>query len=157
MKTTGRRILMACGLGATLMAHGAWARVNVSVNIGVPVAPVVVPASPEVVLIPGTPVYYVPEVSFDLFFTDGYWWTARDGRWLRARDCRGPWRSVGPRYVPRAITRVPRDYRTVYVDEERIPYGQWKKHWREHEHREREGHRRGGWREHGKGGRHGDD
>jgi hypothetical protein len=52
---------------------------------------------------------------------------------------------IGPRYVPVEIVRLPREYRTVYVREHRVPYGQLKKHWEHREYERRT--RRGEWRE----------
>ena len=89
--------------------------------------PVYVEEPPEMVFIPRSNVYFVPGVSVDIFFYDNRWWNRRGDRWYRARAYNGPWTAVGPRHVPRAVYRVPADYRTVYVREKRIPYGQWKK------------------------------
>jgi hypothetical protein len=153
-------IFSVCLLGAGFAAQWASAGVNVNVNLGVPLAPVVVAAPPALVLIPGTPVYFAPEVDVDIFFTDGYWWTSREGHWCRARGYEGPWVAVGPKHVPRSVILVPRNYRTAYGRERRIPYGQWKKqkHWREEE--DRGDGDRGHWKEgrRGHGGRgHRDD
>lgn len=115
---------------------GANINVNMDLPIGVAVAPapvavaprpVYVDQPPEMVVIPSTGVYFAPGVSVDLFFYDNRWWNRRGDRWYRAGDYNGPWVSVGPRYVPAPVYRVPADYRTVYVHEKRMPYGQWKK------------------------------
>ncbi len=121
-------------------AVSANAGTNVNVNVGIPVgvvaspAPVVVAPQPayveepsEMVFIPRSNVYFVPGVSVDVFFYDNRWWNRRGDRWYRSGAYNGPWMAVGPRHVPRAVYRVPADYRTVYVREKRIPYGQWKK------------------------------
>jgi len=159
------RRLASLGAAVALLAAAAGpaparAEVNVNVNIGPP--PVVVQEPPEVVVIPRTMVYFVPGVSVDLFFYRGWWWTPHGGRWYRARAYNGPWILVGPRHVPVEIVRLPRDYRTIYIKEKRIPYGQLKKHWEARE-RERREHR-GEWkdwkeeRHEGKGhGKHGKD
>ncbi|MBI5014394.1 MAG: hypothetical protein HZB55_02740 [Deltaproteobacteria bacterium] len=151
MTVRGRGFFSACLVWAVFAAPSAWGRVSVNVNIGIPFPPLVVPAEPSLVLIPGTPVYFAPEVDVDLFFTSGYWWTRRDGRWLRARGYEGPWLGVGPRYVPRPVLCVPRTYRFVYAREQRIPYKEWKKVRKgrgyAEEERGRRGHRGhgGGW------------
>lgn len=125
------------------------ADVQVNVNIGPP--PVVVAEPPEVVLVPGSRVYFVPEYDFDIFFYDGYWWSPRGDRWYRARYYDGPWRVISRRSVPRSVYSVPRDYRHVYVREHRIPYGQWKKQGRDHDRG-----RHGGKGDHGGRGKHHD-
>jgi hypothetical protein len=136
-------VLALAGLVATAAPVHAGANVNVNVGIPVGVAvapppvvvasqPVYVEQPPEMVFIPRSNVYFAPGVSVDLFFYDNRWWNRRGDRWYRARGYNGPWVAVGPRYVPAPVYRVPADYRTVYVHEKRIPYGQWKKSHGEH-------------------------
>lgn len=134
------RILVS--LSAIALAAGftnaapAFAEVGVNVNVGIPVAvapqPVYIEEPPDMVVIPRSSVYFAPGVSVDLFFYDNYWWHHRGDRWYRAGAYNGPWTTVRPRYVPAPVYRVPANYRTVYVHEERIPYGQWKKSHGEH-------------------------
>jgi len=130
----------------------AWAEVNFNVSIGAP--PVVVAEPRGVILVPGSEVYFSPE-RVDVFFYHGYWWNRRGDRWYRGRGYNGPWSFVDHRFVPHPVYGMPRDYRTRYARERRIPYGQWKKeHWEraarqdrhDHDHghgydHEREGHR----------------
>ncbi|MBI5604771.1 MAG: hypothetical protein HY879_15640 [Deltaproteobacteria bacterium] len=118
----------------------AWADVQVNINLGPP--PIVVAEPPELVLIPGSQIYFVPHPEIDIFFYNNYWWSPRGSRWYRARAYKGPWVIVTRRYIPAPVYRVPREYRVIYERERRIPYGQWKKEFR---HREREEHRE--WRE----------
>ena len=145
MKRNGRAIL-AAALGAvafaTLGAAPALSGVNVNLNIGPPA--VVVAEPPEVVAVPQSLVYFAPGVSVELLFYEGYWWTPKEGRWFRSRAYNGPWTIVGPRGVPAEIVRLPRDYRSVHVRGEHVPYGQLKKHWRHREIERRE--RRGDWK-----------
>ena len=137
---------MLAAAGAALLfaavAAPAAAGVNVNLNIGPPA--VVVAGPPEVVAVPQSMVYFAPGVSVELLFYDGYWWTPKEGRWFRSRAYNGPWAIVGPRGVPAEIVRLPRDYRTVYVHGEHVPYGQLKKHWRHREIERRE--HRGDWK-----------
>jgi hypothetical protein len=123
--------LLVCGAAGTALAG-----VNLDVNINIGPPPIVVPAPPEVVLIPDYGVYFVPGVEFDVFFYNGYWWSPRGDRWYRARAYDGPWRIVGRRYVPRPVFRVPHDYRSVYGHERHIPYGEWRERHYRHEGRE---------------------
>lgn len=151
--------------GFAAIAAPAYAGVDVNVNLGIPVGVAVAPAPvvvapqpvyveepPDMVVIPRSNVYFAPGVGVDLFFYDNRWWNRRGDRWYRANAYNGPWAAVGPRRVPASVYRVPADYRTVYIREERIPYGQWKKgHWDRDEH----GHHKG--RGHGKRHKHHDD
>lgn len=139
--------ILAAGLVAVLFAAFGAAPaipgVNVNVNIGPPA--VVIAEPPDVIPVPRSMVYFAPGVSVDLLFYQGFWWTPNEGRWFRARAYNGPWVLMGPRAVPAAIVRLPRDYRTVYVREPHVPYGQLKKHWRHREIERRE--RRGEWKD----------
>ncbi|MDD5456809.1 MAG: hypothetical protein PHV30_07235 [Candidatus Margulisbacteria bacterium] len=116
----------------------ARAEVDVNINFGPP--PIRVATPLEVVYMPQAGVYFVPELSFDVFFYNGYWWSPRGDRWYRASKYNGPWVQVRRYYVPERIVRVPRNYREIYRGERRIDYGQWKKqyHYDEHndEHRD---------------------
>lgn len=136
-------LLCVAGLGAN--AAPVHARVDVNVNVGLPV---VIEQPPEMVVIPRSNVYFAPDVSVDLFFFDNRWWNRRGDRWYRASDYNGPWTVVGRRHVPASVYRVPANYRTVYVREKRVPYGHWKKshgkhggkHYKGHGHGDRRGH-----------------
>ncbi|MBI5575558.1 MAG: hypothetical protein HY896_04265 [Deltaproteobacteria bacterium] len=135
-------LIMAAAFAAAVLAFTvapAQAEVNVNINIGPP--PVLVEGPPELIVVPRTMIYFAPAARGDLFFFSGYWWTRHDGRWFRARAYNGPWKHMGPRYVPVEIVRLPGNYRTAYVHEHRVPYGQLKKHWerREHDRRKRMG------------------
>jgi hypothetical protein len=104
------------------------AEVNVSIGIGLP--GLVIAAPPAMVVIPGTYVYYPPEVGVDIFFYHGYWYRPYRGGWYLANGYNGPWRTVGPRYVPRALVRVPPAYRRLPPEHERMPYGTVRQNWR---------------------------
>jgi len=143
MKTTVLQVVSIMCLAALLAgvtALDAVADVRVNLNLGPP--PIAVAQPPEVVLVPGSQVYFVPDVDYDVFYYNGYWWSPRGDRWYRARGYDGPWRVVGRRYIPAPVYRVPRDYRRMYYRERHVPYGEWRhrrEHWREErgEHRGR--------------------
>ncbi|OGC04725.1 hypothetical protein A2276_01970 [candidate division WOR-1 bacterium RIFOXYA12_FULL_43_27] len=104
----------------------AKAELNVNINLGPP--PIVVSEPPHVVMIPRTGIYYVPNVSYDVFFYNGFWWSPRGDRWYRSSQYKGPWGAVERAYVPAHLFKVPKNYRVVYKKEKFISYGQWKKH-----------------------------
>lgn len=139
----------------------AAAQVSVNINIGPP--PIVVAQPPAVVLVPSTSVYFVPDVSYDVFYYGGYWWSPRGDHWYRASAYNGPWHTISRHSVPGPVYGVPHNYRQVYARERHIPYGQWKKEGRGHDqgyhggHGEGhgEGHGHGGGGEHGHGEGHG--
>lgn len=95
-----------------------------------PLPPLIVPVPPAMVLIPGTNIYFPPDVAGELFFYHGQWYRLYEGRWYLARHYNGPWRFVSPRNVPHAVRSVPPGYRRVAPGHQRIPYGQLKSNWR---------------------------
>lgn len=123
-------IVALCAFGGT---KGVLAEVRVNINIGPPMIMVAEP--PAVVMIPGLEVYFVPQLEFDVFFYNGYWWSPRGNRWYRSRVYNGPWVVIDRHYVPAPVYRVPKDYRNRYDREQHIPYGEWKHHDRK-EHKE---------------------
>jgi hypothetical protein len=103
----------------------------------------VVQAAPEVVVIPGTYVYAIPDPRVEIFFYHGYWWRHHDGRWFRAKQYNGSWGHVRNEKVPAAVVRVPHDYHHRIQGEHRIAHrdltsnwDRWEKdrHWDKREH-----------------------
>ncbi len=132
--------IMAVFLASGVPAFGATdIGVNLNINLGPP--PVLVAPPPELVLIPETGVYFIPDAGADIFFYSGFWWAPRGPNWYRADSPRGPWIIMEVRSVPPPLIRVPRDYRVVYGRAERIPYGQWKKDHGDHWGKKKHGHR----------------
>lgn len=62
---------------------------------------------PDLVLVPGTPVYYDPHVAANFFFYDSVYWIYQDTDWYASRRYDGPWGFVTPEAVPLQILRVP--------------------------------------------------
>lgn len=90
------------------------ADVRVGVNIGVPAPPVIVlPAPPQLVVVPGTPVYYAPSLSVNFFAYGGRYYTLHDGAWFVATKHGGPWTLVPVERVPRPVLGVPVAYYKV--------------------------------------------
>lgn len=131
------RYLLAIAAIAAATGFSEPARSEVSVNINLGPPPIVVAEPPEVVLVPRSRVYFVPDPHVDVFFYGGYWWSPRGDRWYRSRAYNGPWGVIERRRVPREVIVVPRDYRGRYERERHIPYGQWKKEHKQWEKAER--------------------
>jgi len=85
---------------STAQAHG---RVGVSIGFSLPIFP-------ELVQVPGYPVYYAPGVAANYFFHDGLFWLFSDDRWYSSAWYDGPWDEVAPAYVPAFVLRVPVGY-----------------------------------------------
>jgi hypothetical protein len=122
-----KRILMTAAALASLAFAAAPSTtqaatsVGVSIHIGDPYrgGSFHFRSEPDVVLIPGSQVYYVDD--YDEYGYDGYdgdlyrygswWYLIDDGYWYRARSYRGPFVHVSFRSVPRYVYSVPTRYR----------------------------------------------
>jgi hypothetical protein len=95
--------LWLCSIGA------AFAQVSVSIGFNVPVYP-------QLVRVPGYPVYYAPQLDSNYFFYDGLYWVYDQDNWYASTWYNGPWELVVPDAVPLFILRVPvRYYRRAPV------------------------------------------
>jgi len=106
------------------------AKAEVNVNVTVPLPGLVIPAPPAMIVIPGTYVYYPPEVGVDIFFYRGYWYRPHGGAWYISGGYNGPWRGVAIGRVPRPLLRVPPHFRNMPPRHDRVPYGTVRKNWR---------------------------
>ena len=104
------------------------AGIDVNVNIGFPPA-IMIPAAPEVVLIPRTNTYIIPDIDVDIIFHNGYWYRPHKAYWYRANSYNGPWINIVPAKIPVALLELPPKYRHIALGQARIPYGQLKKKW----------------------------
>jgi len=93
-------------------ASHAGTSLNVDLHIGdAPPPPrYVFEDEPEVILVPSTRVYYVPEREFDLYRYGRFWYINRGGWWYRASTYRGPFGYIAYDRVPVSILRVPGKY-----------------------------------------------
>ena len=88
------------------------ATAQISIGIGLPNVSIGInlPLYPELVRVPGYPVYYAPRLSANYFFYDGMYWVYQDDYWYASSWYNGPWSVVGPEIVPLYILRVPVRY-----------------------------------------------
>ena len=88
------------------------AHAQISVSIGLPGANIGVdmPMYPQMVQVPGYPVYYDPQASSNYFFYDGAYWVYQRDNWYASSWYNGPWQEVDPEYVPLFVLRVPVHY-----------------------------------------------
>jgi len=98
-------------LMALAIARPAGAATRLGFTIGVSNAPppprVVLVERPEFVVVPGTLVYTIGNVDYDIFRYGGRYYLYNDGYWYRARRSSGPYVVVDVRSVPESILRVP--------------------------------------------------
>ena len=70
----------------------------------------VMPVVPQLIQVPGEPVYYAPRAHANYFFFDGFYWVFQEDRWYASAAYDGPWQLVAPEYVPAYVLRVPVRY-----------------------------------------------
>ena len=109
-------------MAAPLTATPAAAQVSVNVNIGPP--PIIFAAPPRVLIVPQTPVYYVPDTTYNVFFFQDRYWSFHEGHWFLANSHRGPWISINIGQVPQPVRGVPVKY--YKVPPGHAKHGHWK-------------------------------
>ena len=108
-----KKILFRTILLASILLFPVPTMAEVNIGINIPLPPLIVFASPpEVVVIPETYVYVVPDSDVDIFFYDGWWWRPWEGRWYRSRHYDSGWGYY--QRVPSFYGRVPSSWRNDY-------------------------------------------
>jgi len=95
-----------------LLCSVTTASAQVGVGIGLPGVNIGInlPLFPELVPVPGYPVYYAPRVDGNYFFYDGMHWVYQNDNWYASSWYNGPWGLVAPDVVPEFILRIPVGY-----------------------------------------------
>jgi hypothetical protein len=85
---------------------------QVSVQIDVPGVRIGInqPVYPQLVAVPGYPVYYDPGAGSNYFFYDGMYWVYQGDNWYASAWYNGPWMLVAPHAVPVFVLLVPVRY-----------------------------------------------
>ncbi len=106
MRSARLRAAMLGAWAVTLLAAvpGIATDVHVGINIGPP--PVVIESPPRLVVVPGSPVTYAPDLPYGYYFYDGRYWLFHDDRWYSGPGYNGPWTVVAVERVPREIVVV---------------------------------------------------
>lgn len=97
-------LLCCCGTTSAL-AQVSFAFDSPGISIGVNV-----PVYPNLVRVPGYPVYYAPNLDANYFFYDGLYWVFVNGDWYASPWYNGPWQLVSDDVVPLYVLRVPVRY-----------------------------------------------
>ena len=112
MKQVLRNGFVALGLVLGSMAS---APAQVSVGVWLPGVSIGInlPVYPQLVAVPGYPVYYAPQLNSNYFFYDGMYWVYQSDNWYASSWYNGPWGLIGPEAVPVFLLRVPVRYYRV--------------------------------------------
>lgn len=97
---------------AILLCSTTSAVAQLSVEVGLPGISIGInlPVYPDLVPVPGYPVYYAPQVNSNYFFYDGMYWDYDLDNWYASSWYNGPWQLVEPNAVPLFLLRVPVRY-----------------------------------------------
>ena len=95
-----------------LLCPAISAPAQVSIGVSLPGVSIGInqPVYPDLVPIPGYPVYYAPGSNSNYFFYDGMYWVYQNDSWYSSEWYNGPWGLTGPNFVPPYILRVPVNY-----------------------------------------------
>ncbi len=139
-----KRIILLTGLAGMLVLTGCIITATASVprttvrpapddddtNVRVVGPPaVVVVDDPELVVIPGTYVYWL-DGQEGVYFYGGGWWRAWDGYWYRADVYNGQWVRVELGHVPHPVTHLPYGWHENRYDAPRVHWYDARNHWR---------------------------
>jgi hypothetical protein len=123
-------VLAACTLWLVTPALVA-AQINIGINIGTPPPPpppLMITTPPQLVVIPGTQVFYAPDVPQNYFIYGRKSYVFHDGAWFVAPTHHGPWTFLAVEHVPPPLRGVPVRYY-------KVPPGHRKdKHHKHHKH-----------------------
>ncbi len=89
------------------------ARVDVDIHISLPPA-IVYAEPPQLIVLPETYVYVVPDQQVDIFFYDGWWWRPWEGRWYRSHNYDSGW--IYYQNEPAFYREIPSTWRNNYRD-----------------------------------------
>lgn len=129
--------LLLCTVPSVAQISVGMALPGVQIGINVPVYP-------NLVRVPGYPVYYAPQAHSNYFFYDGLYWVFQQDNWYASSWYNGPWQFVERERVPLFMLRVP----VRYYRQPPAYFRGWRPddapRWGEHWGQEWERHR-GGW------------
>lgn len=86
---------LATLLGAASPAAAEW---SIGINLT---------SCPQLVPVPGHPVYYAPGLSANYFYYSGKYWAYVQDGWYTSSRYNGPWDLLDPYYVPLDLLQVP--------------------------------------------------
>ncbi len=114
-----RRMILGGFVVVALLGAPSSGHAGVNVNIGINL-----PAPPQLVAVPASPVFYAPALPANYFSYAGQYYVFANSVWHVGPRHNGPWAVVAPEYIPVPILTGP----VVYY---RVPPPEWKHRRRE--------------------------
>jgi len=95
-----------------MLCAAAPAPAQISIGVELPHVSIGVnlPLYPDLVPVPGYPVYYAPRLDSNYFFYDGMYWVYEDDNWYASSWYNGPWDEIDREVVPAFVLRIPVRY-----------------------------------------------
>ena len=112
------------------------AQIDIGITIGTQPPPIVIPAPPQLVVIPQTQVFYAPALPYNYFFYGKKYYVSHEGAWFVAPSHQGPWSLVAVERVPAPLLRVPVAYYKIPPGNRKERGQPWEKgHGKGHKHK----------------------
>lgn len=132
-------------LGTLLLAWGLVFPIQTMagtvINIGISPPPAVrFAAPPQLIVLPETYIYAIPDTDADIFFSNGWWWRQWEGRWYRSNNYNSDWKNY--QSVPSFYKEIPSDWRNDYKEHRwrghqwnirQVSHQQVQQHWKDWE------------------------
>jgi hypothetical protein len=83
----------------------------------------------ELVVIPGTYVYWFEADNSDVYFYRGMWWKSSGNSWYRASLHSGPWVVIGIQVVPQPVKSLPRNWKSKRNDAPHVHWSDTRQQW----------------------------
>lgn len=131
----GRKIRAAIFTVCMLCGMFTFAAAQVSIGIGLPSVRIGIniPVYPNLIPVPGYPVYYDPRLDSNLFFYDGLYWVYAQDTWYASTWYDGPWDLISAETVPDFLLRIPVLYYrrppAYFYGWDREAPPRWGEHW----------------------------
>lgn len=84
---------------------------------------------PDLIVVPGTYVYYYNWNGYDCFFYDGFWWIPWNNLWYESYYYYGGWAPVGPSFVPNNVRHLPVGWKMDIANGPRVGFKDAKANW----------------------------
>jgi hypothetical protein len=99
-------------IALAMLSYPSLPSAQVSIGIGLPHVSIGInlPVYPQLVRVPGHPVYYAPRLHANYFFYDGLYWVFHSDNWYASSWYNGPWWFVEPYAVPVYVLQIPVRY-----------------------------------------------